>query len=206
MSNLLRTLAALIVFCATAAAQDRIQRFEAGADFTYLRLHTPASVVDNRLGFGGRFTFNFNQMFALDSEWSTSPSDNTTLFGQEFAGGRSNEIFAGIKAGGRIRRYGIFMKLRPGLITAGNVVKTLDFNSFALTTGRRIDPLLDAGGVLEFYPSKHWILRYDLSDTIIFYGDTAKVINLPPPLPTEVRGSGNSTQNFRFTAGISYRF
>jgi hypothetical protein len=209
MNHLLRILAVLVVLCATGAAQEKIQRFEAGADFTYLRLHTPSSIAGNRLGIGGRFSFNINETFAIDSEWSNSLSEQPILFTGEFTGGRSNEIFAGVKAGGRGRRFGIFMKLRPGLITAGNVAKIISPGPVTFLTvkmGRRIDPLLDAGGVFEFYLSKRWILRYDVSDTIIFYGDGVRFVNFPPPFPTDARVSGSSTQNLRITAGVSYRF
>jgi hypothetical protein len=215
-TNVARLGAVLAVLCAYGSillAQQAPSKYEIGGEFTYLRLH-PRPLIDNRLGFGARFTYNFNDLFALDTEWSITPADKPLpLPKTDFTGGPTNEFFAGLKVGGRKKNFGLFAKLRPGLITNGSVVKVLDFSTItgpfmppAIITGRRTDPLLDAGAVIEFYPAKRWILRYDVSDTIIFYGDGVRAIGLSPPITTGPPNPGFAVNTFHFTAGISYRF
>jgi hypothetical protein len=104
--------------------------------------------------------------------------------------------------------------LRPGIIRTGNVLKTADFSSInpicnctqTFTSGPRTDFLLDAGAVFEMYPYKKWIVRYDVSDKIIFYGDGLRTVNVPPPAPPLSVNSGFASNTFNMTIGVSYRF
>lgn len=63
----------------------------------------------------------------------------------------------------------------------------------------------DVGGVLEFYPSRRLVTRFDFGDTIIRYGErhTNNIISIRPTLitlPAETR------HNLQFTAGLAFRF
>src|SRR5205085_1184479 len=60
---------------------------------------------------------------------------------------------------------------------------------------------LDAGGVLELYPSSRAIVRFDAGDTVIRLRHTAAggLLTLPPI-------AGDTTHNFQFSVGFGYRF
>jgi hypothetical protein len=65
--------------------------------------------------------------------------------------------------------------------------------------------VIDFGGVFEYYPAKHWALRYDLGDTVIFEEELRfVVVNSPLPSP---KSSLNQTGNrFQFSTSLHYRF
>jgi hypothetical protein len=56
----------------------------------------------------------------------------------------------------------------------------------------KTEAAFDAGGVVEFYPSRSTTVRFDLSDTIIRFRDRG--------YPTE------TTHNLQFSAGFGFRF
>ena len=86
--------------------------------------------------------------------------------------GKISALF-GTKAGLRRDRFGVFGKSRVGLWHWTR-------SYFAI----------DAGGVLEYYPSSHTAVRMDVGDTIIFYGGTRL----------------GTVHNFQPGVGLSYRF
>jgi len=82
-------------------------------------------------------------------------------------------VLLGIKTGKRFDRFGIFGKARIG---------TWYFRRAFFAT--------DVGGVLEYYPSRHTVIRIDTGDTILFYGGTAL----------------GTVHNFQPGIGFGYRF
>ncbi|MGO8757300.1 MAG: hypothetical protein ACLQG3_04175 [Terracidiphilus sp.] len=88
------------------------------------------------------------------------------------AGGRAFEALTGVKLGIRRDHMGYFGELRGGTITFGETEKQIvetapgvpNFNRGMFT-----NPVLNAGGVLEVYPSRHTILRFDTGSATIFY-------------------------------------
>jgi hypothetical protein len=147
-----------------------------------------ASVDEKPLGFGGRLTYDFNDNFALDGEAAYFPQNPSGNFGQTVA-------LAGLKAGYRSEKVGVFGKVRPGVVHfGGDFFKTYNGQSqshFAV----------DVGGVLEFYPSQRVVVRVDLGDTIIPFGqDTIR-----GPLPPFITRPG-TTHNFQASVGVGFRF
>jgi hypothetical protein len=69
-------------------------------------------------------------------------------------------------------RMGYFAKVRGGTITFGETERRIGFlpngNSF-IVRGMFTNPVLDAGGVWEVYPSRHTMLRFDAGSNTIFY-------------------------------------
>jgi hypothetical protein len=63
---------------------------------------------------------------------------------------------------------------------------------------------MDVGGVLEFYPTKRILTRFDVGDTMIRYpsrdNPSSFTTSPPPRLPSELR------HNLQVTAGIGFRF
>jgi hypothetical protein len=131
-------------------------------------------------GAGGRFTYNLNNYLAFDSEVDFFLPDE----GPPYA---TQGLF-GIKAGKRNKYLGIFAKARPGFQT-----------NFIVNDREQAKLALDVGGVAEFYPNRHVVLRVDASDVIIPFGNNI----VGRGLFAERLGT---THNFQFSLGVGVRF
>jgi hypothetical protein len=131
-------------------------------------------------GAGSRFTYNVNNYIAFDSEVDFFLPDE----GPPYA---TQSLF-GIKAGKRIKKVGIFAKVRPGFQT-----------NFVVNDRQQARLAVDVGGVAEFYPNRHLAVRFDAGDVIIPFGNN-------------VVGEGlfaqrlGTTHNFQYSLGVSLRF
>jgi hypothetical protein len=195
----------LVMLCVAASAahaqtQDGpdvgVHRAEVGAFYTGVNLDGFGETVN---GLGGRFGYNFNQHLALDTEFSFFPE--THLGNSQF--GQKTQAFAGIRAGARSKRAGLFAKLRPGVMFIGEV--TSGFNCSSNGLGQTCRPshnnlALDAGGVLELYPTSRAIVRFDAGDTIV------RLRNATRGLLGSSTASSDTTHNFQFSVGFGYRF
>jgi len=178
------TLLVLFLFCSESLAQTDAHPIEVGGFLTTIDLRE--SVGEKSLGVGGRFSYNFTDNFALDSEVAYFPENPSNNFGQTVA-------LAGLRAGVRSEKFGAFAKVRPGIVHFGG-------DAFRARNGSRSNFALDVGGVLEFYPSSRVIVRVDLGDTIVPFGDD--VINRPVP-PFIFRPG--TTHNFQSSFGVGFR-
>lgn len=178
-------LLALFLCSLESFAQTKDHPFEVGGVVTAIDFRD--SVGEKPLGVGGRFTYNFTENFALDSEISHFPQNPSGNFGQTVA-------LAGLRAGVRGEKVGAFAKIRPGVAHFGG-----DF--FRARNGSRDNFALDVGGVVEFYPSSRVIVRIDLGDTIIPFGDGT----INSPLPPYIIRPG-TTHNFQSSFGVGFRF
>lgn len=173
---------------------DQPPHFELGVAATGIHLSD-----NNNFGVGGRAVFNLNSFFSLEGEGNFFLNNASPKL---FSGGRAIEGLFGPKIGLRIGDIGFFAKVRPGVISFSNTVQGITINptppfSFSIQTGRLTEPALDLGGVIEFYPSKHWAWRTDIGDTAIFYQSSSFL---------GIRVPGTSKSNFQFNTGLQYRF
>jgi hypothetical protein len=202
---------------------DELAHFEVGAQFSSLSVHqiehsifvfiTPSPFPDfhdtiNQAGFGGRFTFNLNRNFALEAQGDFYPRENV-IFNNGRAGGRILQGQAGVKAGQRYEKFGLFAKARPGVVSFGRAITvdgfdpTFGFPIFRFD--RKTYFSMDLGGVLEFYPTRRIVTRFDGGDTMIFY----RGIDLPVqffPAQQFFHVPAETTHNFQFSAGVGFRF
>ena len=185
----------------TKPQPEEIPKYELAAEFTSLSLVADES----KAGFGGRFTYNLNRSVAVKAA------------GYLFQGGISQSFF-GVKAGKRSQKWGIFAKARPGLMSVSDgkfdiVAIPGDTGPFPFrfVTSRQTSFALDVGGVLEFYPSKKIVTRFDFGVPIIFNRsytahtfsfnpETGQTVLIPVTIPAETRGG------LQFTAGVGFRF
>lgn len=189
------------------AQSDELPKFEIGGHFTSLTLDAAATEP----GLGVRFTYNVTPHIALEAEGNLLPHD---AHDRSFRnGGRAVEGLFGVKIGKRYEHFGIFAKARPGLIsfTRGrfDVVPNNDGSAFPFDfrTERLTHFAFDVGGVLEFYPTRRIVTRFDAGDTIIRYGDTTLTTITGPPLVLRpVTFPGEMKHNFQFSAGVGWRF
>jgi hypothetical protein len=173
-------------------------RAEVGAFYTGVNLDGFGETIN---GLGGRFGYNFNRHLALDAEFSFFPE--THLGNQQ--SGQKTQGLVGVKAGTRTKYVGVFAKARPGVMFIGEVTSGLNCSSSGL--GQTCRPshnnfALDAGGVLELYPSARTIIRFDAGDTIV------RIHEIRGGTGTLFGGTGTSdiTHNFQFSVGFGYRF
>lgn len=190
----------LIIGSALAQAQDSPGRVEVGGSLTAVRdFATPT------LGVGAEGDFNFGRHFALDSaiDWlPTTSSSANTLVG----------LF-GAKAGIRKERFGYFLKVRPGFVTSSNVFRSSTtivtdntVSGFSTHNARLTQPTLDLGGVIEYYPASHWALRWDVGDMLIFQETLFTNIEVLNGQTSVQSFPGKTTNNFRFSTSLHYRF
>jgi hypothetical protein len=226
-------LAALLLLSVSGFAEVRAQadddlRFEAGGQFSLIRVptHSFTSIVcvtvpcpgviftdgeKSEPGFGGRFGYNFSRYFALETEANFFPRDRAT------DGGSKTQLVAGAKVGQHFGSVGLFGKARPGFVHFSQG----DFGPGPSACPAIFPPpiacfqsegktnfALDLGGVVEFYPSKRTILRFDAGDTMIFFGDRNVALtssNNPANVVVLPRASETS-HNLQISAGFGFRF
>lgn len=201
-----------LLACATAArAQERdAPKVEIGVQYTSLSInHTPAGGTENAVGFGARATYNFNDYFAVEAEGNVYPGGTQS---RPLAGGAAEQAQFGVKVGKRWNTFGLFAKARPGLVSFGETLRPVAvgggvFNGFDYVRERKTHFSMDVGAVLEFYPSRRTLVRFDAGDTMIRYGDHADLVPAPGTFqPAIGRAPGEVGHNFQFTAGVGYRF
>lgn len=208
-----------------SSGEIELKKFEIGGHFTLLRRADANTALEtfvrfgfadpafgppivNEAGLGVRFTYNFTENFALEAEGNLFPEDKRTIpvIGVPVRvmepGGRKLQAVAGPKIGIRKKKFGVFGKIRPGLIRLDRydaviLVGTPD-NFFVL--GERREKVgffnLDIGGVFEYYPTKRTVFRVDVGDTIIHYR------KLPPK---EINPS-MTRHNLQINVGFGFRF
>jgi hypothetical protein len=198
----------ILLLSALAAAQDSPGRFEAGAAFSTLHMTGFA-------GFGPAVEgdLNFGRHIALDGTFTWFPNSER---GHSSASG-----FFGAKAGKRWERFGLFGKVRPGFLTFDNAFRaeTVLFTPapgglgsigtlLSLRSGRLTERALDLGGVAEYYPARHWTLRWDMGNMMLFQekGPTLNFIGAGTPILPLITPPSRTTNHFQFSTGIHYRF
>lgn len=198
---------------ASQAQADDLPRFEVAAEFTSLTKPSFGGGAPEP-GFGGRFTFNLSRSVAVEAAGYFFPHKCAFGLCESDNSGNISEGLFGVKAGKRFQKWGIFAKGRPGLISfsqgnSGYIISqsgVIDFRH-----DRATHFAFDAGGVLEFYPTKRIVTRFDTGDTLIHYGARTEnflifdqVTGLPSLFPEPRRAE--TRHNFQFAASVGLRF
>jgi hypothetical protein len=177
-------------------------------------------------GFGGRFGYNLTKNLAVEAEVNFFPDAGSFSEPDAFKGGHKIEGLFGVKAGKRFDKVGIFAKARPGFLHAskGDIqprrggVCALAITIFPPPVGcfetiSKSNFAFDLGGVVEVYPTKRTIIRFDAGDTIVRSGErnVPAVFNpspgiLAPSFVTIVRAPAKTVHNFQGSIGIGLRF
>ncbi len=182
----------LTVLSSPVKGQSETPGFEVGAQFSLLRFSriNPNFSV-NDLGAGGRVTWNINRYLGAEAEFNVFPERDENAS----RGGRKLQGLFGVKAGKRSDRLGVFAKIRPGFVHFDKRLLLCPPGALCpavILFYRTTEFALDAGGVLEFYPSRSTAVRFDLGDTIIRFRDRG--------YPTR------TTHNLQLSAGFGFRF
>ena len=210
---ILAALICLLVELKVLAQSQDPPRYELAAEFTTLN-REKYNGVRVEPGVGPRFTFNFNKNFAAEVAMHVSFNDECVAC---INNGHYLDLFAGVKAGKRFKSWGIFAKARPGVMsfTEGqyNVIQTGTTGPFPFEIrSKEVESFAaDLGGVIEFYPSRRIVTRFDAGDTVIHFtrrtnnglgfDPTTSAYNIVP-FTTPAR----TTHNFQFMASVGFRF
>jgi hypothetical protein len=199
-----RLVSSFLVLALAVAIPVHAQTFqpglEVGGQAVMARLGSDDAPVST--GVSGRLTFDFSRWIALDGEFSFFPKDDLR---HRFADAPADaglvyhrdriEGLAGIKAGYRADRFGVFAKARPGFSRLFDKGAGCNGDVCALILIARpeyhTEFAFDLGGVLEFYPSSRIVARFDLSDVMV---------------SENARAPRASTHNLTSRLGIGFRF
>ena len=219
-----------------ARAQSEEKKSELGGQFSLLRLTSRTATVavlpclgplpcptvttlaegrETEPGFGGRFGYNFSKYFALEAEGNFFPRD------RDFEGGRKIQGLFGVKAGKRFDKVGLFAKARPGFVryekgdyqAVGVCIAIFPPPIACFAPIARTNFAFDLGGVLELYPTKRTIIRFDAGDTIIRLG-ARNIAATQVPAPGSlapirlivIPASAETMHNFQGSIGVGFRF
>lgn len=203
LSSLLRFLALFlgVALCGQCVqAQDEPSRFEVAPLFS--AYHSRAGVsISGQNQLGGRFTWNWLPHLSLEGEYASTLRQEPIE--TEFDGGHFSQGLFGVKSGVRWKNWGLFAKFRPGFISYSNVVTSSnsDTPDNPFTFGRLTDAAFDTGGGAEFFLSRHWLFRYDVSDLIVHQGPVPFLSN-----GTQVTFSPFTVSNFETEIAVAFRF
>ena len=192
-----------ILICAAvnSQAQDFKPRFEIGGSVGEILRDDPRATSRNNTSFGPRFVYNIyafgeggdDLVLSLEGEMNWFIRDERSGF---INGGHPTQGQFGVKAGYRAATWGIFFKTHPGFMSFGNVVRDLPAGAPA-RLGRLTVPILNLGGVVEFYPARHLTLRFDLGQTHVYYPH-ATIFGMDTPLAGKSFFQVNTGLHFTF--------
>lgn len=168
-------------------------------------------------GFGARIGYNFTENVALEAEGNFFPRE------REFGGGRRSQALFGVKAGKRFEQVGLFVKARPGFVrfSEGDLSRprpgiacpaVIPAPAGCFEAVPQTHFAFDVGGVLEYYPSRRTLIRFDAGDTIIRLGEHRVPVVLdpdsgsPPTMVVVGVAPSETTHNFQGSIGFGIRF
>jgi hypothetical protein len=126
---------------------------EAGLQFTIIDARD--ALGEKPAAAGGRVTIGLLPFLDAEVEINRFPIGGAV---SNFPG---TQFLFGARAGKRIGSLGLFAKVRPGFTRFDATVNSP-------TLGTR--PVLDFGGIVEYYSRHHIAARFDFGDAIVFYG------------------------------------
>jgi hypothetical protein len=195
----------------THAQTSELSKYEIAGEFSALDRNNFDGGAE--LGVGARFTFNLNKTFSLETAAYHFPR---TCFSCEH-NGTVTEVFGGVKVGKRFEKWGIFAKARPGVVSysrgAFNVVPAAGPPSFPFDIEyNRVNSFaVDAGPVVEFYPSKRIVTRFDAGLTMVHFSrrkfnSVASDLTNNTFTPFSITVPAKNEGNFQFMASVGWRF
>ena len=203
----------LVLVQSDAFSQSQeLPKYEVAAEFTTFE-RDDFNGQRTEPGFGGRFTYNINKIFSVEGAGYFFPKRCFDCVNN----GRVTEVLGGVKVGKRFESWGIFAKVRPGVVSFGqgdiDIIATGAGGPFAFQfVPVRVNAFAtDVGGVIEFYPSKRIVTRIDAGDTIMHFGRSVRNRLRFDPTTNDVvlfpfvRPS-RTTHHFHFMTSVGFRF
>ena len=149
-----------------------VPRYELGAQFGLAHIQR----VSDALGVGASFDYNFNEHYALDSQFTYGPATASVD-----GAGDQTMFLVGVRAGQRVASSGFFLHARGGFVHYSTA------NGASPLFSRDTFPAFHVGGTLEHYfgsIQRPWeqnmFFRMELSALIVCYGNATF---FGPPFP-----------------------
>ena len=200
IKHALGVLALFFVFGgADLQAQTIEPKLEVGVHYTSIGL----GAFDSREAGGGvRLSYNINDYLAVEAEGN--------IFEFSIGDHPTDDVLAaqgllGVKAGVRKGVVGVFAKVRPGVANFPMLRVNRRLCSLLLPcegssrSGNRF--ALDTGAIIEVYPTKKIIVRFDIGDTMIRFRDESFFQS-----STTVGIKDGFSHNFQLGVGVGFRF
>jgi hypothetical protein len=164
------------------------QGFAVGMHFAGLSLDR---LDEGAAGLGARAAYDF----PLNNSLIVSPEIELNHFPQVGANFGETQLLAGAKVGLRRDQVGVFAKVRPGFIHIPGNGEFAAFNGSSAADKFA----LDTGLVLEYWPRQRMALRFDIGDTMIYFGSPVRNgVGAPRP--------AGMSHNMQFGMGIMFHF
>ena len=147
-------------------------------------------------------SYNINKYLAIEAEGNAFEFSLGDYPTDEWLAAQG---LLGIRTGFRNRRFGLFAKVRPGVV---NFPKLRVHQRFCIPlqhcedagkSGNRL--AVDAGAVIEVYPTKNIIVRLDIGDTMIRFKD-----DLFFRTSSFVRINDGFSHNIQLAGSVGFRF
>jgi hypothetical protein len=188
-----------LLFTIPASTQLNTARVEFGPELTQIYFPVnPVGSVQYQPGFGAFGSLRLYKTLRIDSSFSFTPTAPVT--GSSYVGGRLTQAFWGVRAGLSKGRISVDAKVRPGVASFGQVIRRVTLPpNLQFFVGRLTEPSLDIGGILEVGITRRFAVRYEMGDTMIFYGSRRLFTNQPPV-------SSDLVHTLQFGTGFVFRF
>jgi hypothetical protein len=167
-----RRIVPVLIALLLLASPVHAQESTAGATYTVLSLSYPDQIPN---GFGGWYSRDLTSepgpTLGFDAAANFFP-ENHPIIGRQF------QLFGGVRGGLRMRQFGAFGRLRPGLMyftTRFLAPETTCIAIFPTPDAcliRSTNLAFDLGGTFEYYPTERFVVRADLGDTVIRFRRT----------------------------------
>ena len=157
---------------------------------------TCPSCQDIHTGVGFNFDYRFAKYAYFDGEANFFPSSDT--YKQP---GDVHEFLAGLKIGRPFRSWGVFGEVRPGWVHYDTPLGHASNGSYLSTT--RLAQ--NFGGTVEYYPSKHSALQFNLGTTLV-HDPTPYSDPLQPPVSVLSKQFCNFHASLDVATGYQFRF
>jgi hypothetical protein len=195
----------LVLKVPAAHAQEEFSRFEVGGQFSGIGLLNSTGSVGFWPGFGGRFDVNMSRRLALESQLDYFPDSIPRRFLEQ--GGKTLQFAAGLR--GKVvqtKHFAVFGLIRPGFL---HFEDTTQLNGVPGTVpGTKISPTtyfaLNLGGGVEFYPSRRWVARFEITGNPFLIPNSRPAAAPVPPAPA-VPTPGLVNDRYRVSVGFGYR-
>lgn len=199
---------ACVLMSSSAFGQSRSLNLEVGGQFVILHQDNNP-IFDLRgaptqwdPGVGVRLGLDITRFLEIEGEFNVLPKDDRL-------NGRITEGLFGVKAGYGGKRFGLFAKVRPGFIHARRTAVLCEGSPIVGfgacgSAGGRTDFALDMGGVVEFYPSKRTIVRFDAGD--LFEHSRRQRFSIGPPFFVSGFLPSDDFHQLQMSLGVGFRF
>ena len=195
-------------------AQHEAPKLEIGPQLSVLKLKFVYKAPGNNFqaddywaGVGGRVTYNVTDNLAFEGTLEKFFTDVRKPISFISSAQPNIQGFVGLIAGLRRLKFGVFGKLRPGFTEFTPVLDCTAIDFASCSEVRDTSFSLDAGGVVEGYISRRFMVRGDVGALYLRHRDTTLFFPGEPHVsPFLFTNPGFKKVTLKFSVGFGFRF